>query len=285
MSAVLNTDDKEGKSAGTILRETRESRGLSLDDAARVTRIGKTHLHALEEGIYDRLPSEVYIKGFLRVYAAYLKLPENVVLGAYEKDLSGDGANAVDQEPQPRIEEKNVAKPPERSKWMYLVPAILVLVAVSSYLLISAPFTKNGSKVQFPAVSSSAKPAISAASPVKNVDEAADARQQEKAGNEKQDENTEIFDGSSPSPQGMVLKIKVIEDGWLDITIDDAVTQHYELKSGDLIEWKGEKSFTLDIGNAGGVEAELDGKALKPFGKSGETTHVLFKAGDEKVDR
>src|SRR5512136_2809067 len=99
MSAVSRTDDKEGKSAGTIRRETRETLGLSLDDAARVTRIGKAHLQALEEGIYDRLPSEVYIKGFLRVYAAYLKLPENVVLRAYEQDLSGGDPCPGIQEP------------------------------------------------------------------------------------------------------------------------------------------------------------------------------------------
>jgi hypothetical protein len=71
--------------------------------------------------------------------------------------------------------------------------------------------------------------------------------------------------------------LKVNQDCWLHITIDETVSQQYELKAGDLIEWKGERVFALDMGNAGGVEAELNGKPLKPFGAQGKTAHVVLK--------
>jgi hypothetical protein len=76
----------------------------------------------------------------------------------------------------------------------------------------------------------------------------------------------------------VVLKLKVNQDCWLSITIDGSVSQQYDLKAGDLIEWKGERFFSLDIGNAGGVEAEFNGKALPPFGEIGKTAHVLLPA-------
>ena len=198
MSAVSITDNKEGKSAGSILRETRESRGLSLDDAAGVTRIGKSHLHALEEGTYDRLPSEAYVKGFLRVYAAYLKLPENVVLRAYEKDLSVDGPCPVKQQQQPQIKDKNIEKSARRSKWLYMVPVTLALVAVSSYLLISPPDATNGKKLHPPPVPSPVKPAIPVAPPAETVLESADTREQEKTPKVKEENNPEIFKAPSP---------------------------------------------------------------------------------------
>ncbi len=77
---------------------------------------------------------------------------------------------------------------------------------------------------------------------------------------------------------GIILRLKVNQDCWLNITIDNTVSQQYDLKAGDLIEWKGEKVFTLDIGNAGGIEGEFNGKPLKPFGEPGKTAHVMLKA-------
>ena len=86
--------------------------------------------------------------------------------------------------------------------------------------------------------------------------------------------------------QGIVLKMRALEDGYLDMTIDDAITQHYDLKAGDIIEWKADKKFTLEIGNAGGVEAELNGRHLKPFGEKGSPAHIVLSAGydGEKTD-
>jgi hypothetical protein len=72
--------------------------------------------------------------------------------------------------------------------------------------------------------------------------------------------------------------LKVNQDCWLNITIDNTVSQQYDLKAGDLIEWKGEKVFALDIGNAGGIEGEFNGRPLEPFGEQGKTAHVILKA-------
>ena len=86
-----------------------------------------------------------------------------------------------------------------------------------------------------------------------------------------------VSPGEGVQPAGIILRLKVNQDCWLNITIDNIVSQQYDLKAGDLIEWKGEKVFTLDIGNAGGIEAELNGKPLKPFGEPGKSAHVILK--------
>jgi hypothetical protein len=92
---------------------------------------------------------------------------------------------------------------------------------------------------------------------------------------------------SPVTDQGVVLKIRALQAGYLKLTIDDEISQHYDLMAGDLIEWKADKVFKLDLENAGGVEAELNGKLLKPFGEKGSPAQVVLSAGydGEKIDR
>ena len=51
------------------MRSARELKGLSLADVSRITRIPKTSLENLEQGSFESLPAEVFVRGFLRAYA------------------------------------------------------------------------------------------------------------------------------------------------------------------------------------------------------------------------
>lgn len=67
------------KRIGTILKEARESRGLSTQDVSRETNMIPRYVEALENEDYSVFPSETYAIGFLRSYAEYLNLdPEDV---------------------------------------------------------------------------------------------------------------------------------------------------------------------------------------------------------------
>lgn len=65
---------------GEALRSTRERRGLSIDEVARETRISPRFLEALEAEQFDELPAPVYVRGFLRSYASYLKIEPQPLL-------------------------------------------------------------------------------------------------------------------------------------------------------------------------------------------------------------
>lgn len=69
---------------GTLLREAREARGVTLADAQEATKINSRYLEGLEEGQYDVLPSEVHVRGYLRNYARYLHLDPKPLLDRYE---------------------------------------------------------------------------------------------------------------------------------------------------------------------------------------------------------
>lgn len=69
---------------GHILREARETKGLTLQEVQAETRISSRYLEALENGDYDRLPTPVHVRGFLRNYSRFLGLDPQPLLDRYE---------------------------------------------------------------------------------------------------------------------------------------------------------------------------------------------------------
>jgi len=67
-------------SIGQQLRQRREARRLSLEQAAQATRIRLHYLQALEADELETLPSTAQLRGFLRTYAQFLELPVPALL-------------------------------------------------------------------------------------------------------------------------------------------------------------------------------------------------------------
>jgi cytoskeleton protein RodZ len=71
---------------GQLLRQTREEKGIALEQVANDTRIRARFLEALEEQEYDALPTPGHVHGFLRNYALYLGLDLQEVQALYEAE-------------------------------------------------------------------------------------------------------------------------------------------------------------------------------------------------------
>lgn len=63
------------RTAGQLVREAREAKGLSLRDLAQRTRISIAVLEALEGGWKDRLPEATYLRAMLPLVEHHLELP------------------------------------------------------------------------------------------------------------------------------------------------------------------------------------------------------------------
>jgi cytoskeletal protein RodZ len=70
---------------GEALRKARTRRGLSLDEAARDTRIRLELLAALEDENFEQLMGDVYVRGSLRSYGQYLGLNPDKVVELYAR--------------------------------------------------------------------------------------------------------------------------------------------------------------------------------------------------------
>ena len=60
--------------AGEKLQEARLSKGLTLEDVSKSTKIKISYLEFIENGEYEKLPSVSYAHGFVRNYAKFLGL-------------------------------------------------------------------------------------------------------------------------------------------------------------------------------------------------------------------
>lgn len=69
---------------GERLEEARKRKGVSIREASEATKIRGEYLHKFESNQFDlRLP-EIYVRGFLRTYATFLKLPADKLVGDYK---------------------------------------------------------------------------------------------------------------------------------------------------------------------------------------------------------
>jgi cytoskeletal protein RodZ len=70
-------------SIGRYLRSVRESRGMSVEEVSRATRIPIVSIERIEGDHFDDLPGEVFVRGFLKAYARAVHASVDEVLARY----------------------------------------------------------------------------------------------------------------------------------------------------------------------------------------------------------
>ena len=85
---------------GARLKKEREQRGVTLDDIALSTKIGKRFLSALEEDHFEELPGGIFSKGFVRAYARHLGIDEEQAIADYLSATTPSSPQQTSQTPQ-----------------------------------------------------------------------------------------------------------------------------------------------------------------------------------------
>lgn len=71
------------QSIGERLEEARKRKGISIREAAEATKIRGDYLHKFESNQFDIKLPEIYVRGFIRTYANYLKIPADKIVSDY----------------------------------------------------------------------------------------------------------------------------------------------------------------------------------------------------------
>ena len=74
-------------SLGLFLKKRRETQGLSLDQVASLTRIQSKFIEAIEEEEFQKLPEQVFTRGFVRTYARSLGVNEEDALRRFFREF------------------------------------------------------------------------------------------------------------------------------------------------------------------------------------------------------
>lgn len=82
------------QSIGERLEEARKRKGISIREAAEATKIRSDYLHKFESNQFDIKLPEIYVRGFLRTYANYLKSPADKIISDYNALGLSDSKNS-----------------------------------------------------------------------------------------------------------------------------------------------------------------------------------------------
>ena len=293
----------DGPGLGVRLRREREKRGLSYVQIWEMTRLRPQVLEALEKEDWDRLPSPVFIKSFIRTYAQAIGIEERSILRLYER--------ATPPESTPLAPLKGRAKTRRNLSILMIFP--LLVIAVGYYLWKEYPFTEKGST--HPNIASRVESEPSKSRPEERLQELSEPKhliEQKKpapvadefsasldfpveapaeipeAGEKKDglkkeqasipssamDASVEPKVETETGPSGMVLRAHIRERTWIRIFIDDQEPKEYIFSPGSVPEWHAQKGFELLIGNAGGMDLEFNGKKIMNLGDSGQVVRL-----------
>ena len=78
------------ETVGEILKNAREKKGLTIESLEKKTRIVSRYIEALENNEFDKLPGEIYVKGFIKTISDKLLLDSDKVLERYNLQINED---------------------------------------------------------------------------------------------------------------------------------------------------------------------------------------------------
>ena len=90
---------------GKKFQDARLARGLTLDEAARLTKIRPSRLAEIEVDDFSQFPSLAYAKGFLQIYGKFLDVDVTPYLDAFEtsQQMTVDGYSYLQDQPAPKL--------------------------------------------------------------------------------------------------------------------------------------------------------------------------------------
>jgi cytoskeletal protein RodZ len=247
----------ESGSFGDWLRRQREMREISLRDIAERTKISLRYLEAMEADRFDLLPAPIFAKGFLREYARYVGLSPDDVVNHYlsvhhPEELAGDPKE--DTKIRHRPKPVDPGQPPVRRNWSYGL--IFALVGVILLVLVAVLFYVADRRHESP-MSSAQAPPIAAPPPAPAV------------------QPTPAPPAPEPSAP-LEISLDFSQDCWVEAVIDGKNRFAEQRVQGEALQLRAEKSIVLTLGNAGGVDVQVNGYPLDLDKKQGEVVRDLL---------
>ena len=256
-----NMDILPPENAGDDLKRTcsdlkalRESRGFTPKDLFQITKINPDNIEAIENGAFRLLPPPVYAKAFIKTYAKVIGADSKKILEYYGKYLETlktpcEGESA---EISPGTTTSN--------KKLFLIFSFLSLIILSGIVIFCIYMYRESGGDMPQRHSGEVVSVIPEVKPVGEINPPQTGFRNKK--------NTE-----AKPEKSYRLSITAVELTWLRIREGQKGYQEVLLKPGEKIELTA-ASFDIDVGNAGGINVEFQGKTLANLGKSGQVVHL-----------
>jgi len=287
---------------GQYLRDNREAQERTLDDAVAALRIRRSILEGFEQGNFNELvDNPIQLQGFLRNYARYLGLDENLIIQYYTTAMEeaerksrrrrGSKRNKRDTQTNPVAPRKVTDTPPAlpavslsdtrtrprrgRSVLMTLLILVTSLAAVGAIIYITVELIRTpadgvslveGGRAGLLGIPPTATVTITPTpTPV-----LASPTPPDGGG---------VFDG-----EGVLVNIEVTQRTWLTVFVDGEQRFSSVVSPGAIIEYSAFNNVQLAASNALALDVTYNGVQQRPFGGRGQRVDVTFRREEVIVE-
>lgn len=302
---------------GDILREERERQGLTIKDIERETSIRALYIDAIEKSDDKSLPSEVYVRGFIKNYATFLNLDVDAVMQYYRDERKAVLPEMPAEQPgkkQPENREmfssgadfKERVHKSHRAQNIMIVAVLVICAFVGSIYYF---FGDDGTKKPAVTVAEKSEKTVKQ-EPVKtktddkkttvNTEKKTDQKPAEKV--EKKDEKKSSVeekksDNDTKATIGTTQANNAVKTGnvnvgavfsdycWIQVVADGKTVFEGTADKGQSLNWAANERIFILIGNAGAVELTHNGKSLGKGGKVGEVIEKTFTVPGARASR
>lgn len=242
--------DKE--SIGVRLRKAREAKKISLDQAYAKTKIHASILQALEEDRFQEF-SAVYIKGFLKIYAQFLGLDVAEITKELQETYFPKGQASRPMRDDVSRKRLSINFNLPKIDFEVVKKGLIVVVAIVLFLSLINLVKTIKAKISSAAKQKQVQEEPVVVTPIKEEKKAKFAR----------------------------LAIRAKENSWVRVRLDGKTIFDGTFKKNMANSWQAKEKIELSIGNAGAIEAEINGQVVSPLGRKGQTLKdiVITKDG------
>jgi len=259
--------DKASLSFGRYLQQIRLEKGISLEAISQETRIRPDVLYAIEEENHEKLPDEVFVKGFLRSYARAIGADGDEAVRRYNARLGM--IRRIDKS------DTEITRS-SRSFWPRLLLALAAMAILIGATLFGVSYFRTTEEAPPPLPEAAVEPPAEKTPPPASPPPAVEEDSAKPAPVPESSAQAEpiVEAETPPPPDKLSLKIEAVEDTWMKIIIDRRESNEFNLYPGDRIELEATSGYNLLIGNAGGVRIFLNDKPVEVPGSSGDVVNL-----------
>ncbi|RAK23441.1 cytoskeletal protein RodZ [Anoxybacillus vitaminiphilus] len=113
---------------GKRLKEAREAKNISLDELQEMTKIQKRYLIGIEEGNYNIMPGNFYVRAFIKQYAEAVGLDSEQLFEEYKHEIPSSQHEELPEQLS-RVKSRQQLSP-KTSKIIDMLPKLLMTVLI-----------------------------------------------------------------------------------------------------------------------------------------------------------
>lgn len=265
---------------GETLKAAREAKGVTLLEAEEETKIRKRYLEALENEELNIIPGLVYTKGFLRTYANYLGLDQELVMAELKL------LHVID-EPQPvhrsQVKYKSYAATRRKRKFKWkpsFVTVVLATAAIVTLFLFNNLWNNDGGSTTKQPQNSTNAVSDNAPAPGQNKPQTPTGGEQPAVpdtvyGNSYNQAQNQTAIPSSGQQLNLVLSTKG-QASWVRVVSDGVQKFSGTMTPGQVQTFNANDKISVKLGNAGAVEITYNGQNIGYLGALGKVKEREF---------